>query len=131
MNVLILGALPGNEEETTFYQEIIDMVTPLGADVKSPIDTAQFNGTDAERYTRAMKTVQEADVVIAETSKPSTGQGIEIRECDSLNKPIIVIARQGSKVSGLVRGCPATKEILFYDDVQDVKEEIISLVQSR
>ena len=52
---------------------------------------------------KSFQTVQEADLVIGEQSQPSTGQGMEIRECAILNKPLIVVAKEGSKVSGLVK----------------------------
>ena len=80
-NILILGSLPKTEEETKLYNSIIEIAQDFATNVKSPIDTAKFNGTEQERYERAFQTVQEADLVIGEQSQPSTGQGMEIREC--------------------------------------------------
>ena len=123
-NILILGSLPKTEEETKLYDSIIEITQDFATTVKSPIDTAKFNGTEQERYERAFQTVQEADLVIGEQSQPSTGQGMEIRECAILNKPLIVVAKEGSKVSGLVKGCPVLKEIIYYQNVEDLKSKL-------
>jgi hypothetical protein len=120
-NILILGSLPKTEEETKLYNSIIEITKTFATTIKSPADTAKFNGTEQERYERAFQTVQEADLVIGEQSQPSTGQGMEIRECAILKKPLIVVAKEGSKVSGLVKGCPITKEIIYYQNIEDLK----------
>ncbi|MBD3361346.1 hypothetical protein GF358_00985 [Candidatus Woesearchaeota archaeon] len=84
---------------------------------------AKFKGSVSERYERAFKKVKEADLIIGEQSESSTGQGMEIGEATILNKPLIVIAKQGSKVSGLVKSCPILKEIIFYKDINDLKSK--------
>ena len=127
-NILILGSLPKTEEETKLYNSIIEIAKKFATTVKSPIDTANFEGTEQERYERAFQTVREADLVIGEQSQPSTGQGMEIRECAILNKPLIVVAKEGSKVSGLVKGCPVTKEIIFYKNIGDLKSKLQSSI---
>ena len=129
-NILILGSLPKLEEETKFYNSIIEIANNFATTVKSPIDTAKFNGTEQERYNRAFQTVKEADLVIGEQSKPSTGQGMEIRECAVLNKPLIVVAKEGNKVSGLVKGCPATRAIIYYSDIKDLKSKLKSALST-
>lgn len=120
-NILILGSLPKSEEETKLYNAITNIAQDFATTVKSPIDTAQFNGTAQERYERAFQTVQDADLVIGEQSRASTGQGMEVRECAILKKPLIVVAKEGSKVSGLVKGCPILKEIIYYQNIEDLK----------
>lgn len=119
-NILILGSLPKSEDEIKLYNSIIEVAKTFATTVKSPIDTIKFNGTEQERYDRAFQTVKEADLVIGEQSLPSTGQGMEIRECAILNKPLIVVAKQGSKVSRLVKGCPIIKDIIYYQTIEDL-----------
>ena len=123
-NILILGSLPKTDEETKFYNSIIGVCKFFAIEVKSPIDTANFKGNNQERYDRALQTIKNADLVIGEQSQPSTGQGMEIRECAILNKPLIVVAKEGSKISGLVKGCPITKEIIFYQNDEDLKSKL-------
>ena len=123
-NILILGSLPKTEEETKLYNSIIEIAKNFATTVQSPIDTAKFSGTEQERYERAFQTVRKADLVIGEQSQPSTGQGMEIRECAILNKPLIVVAKEDSKISGLVKGCPTTKEIIYYQNIEDLKSKL-------
>ena len=122
-NILILGALPKKKEDEELYNVMIEVCEKFGK-VKSPINTANFKGSDKEKYERAFKLVKEADLVIGEQSNASTGQGMEIRECAILSKPLIVVAKEGSKVSSLVKGCPVTKEIIYYNDLEDLKGKL-------
>ena len=120
-NVLILGALPKDEERRILYETIASVCGKYSKNISSPIDTANFKGTEKERYERAFQTVKNADFIIGEQSEPSTGQGMEIREAIILNKPLLVVAKEGSKISGLVKTCPILKEIIYYDSLEDLK----------
>ncbi len=123
-NILILGSLPKTEKETTLYNAIIEVAKDFWSTVKSPIDTSKFKGSEEERYNRAFQTVKEADIIIGEQSRPSTGQGMEIREAAILNKHMIVVAKTWSKISGLVKGCPILKEIIYYENIEDLKSKL-------
>lgn len=127
-NILILGALPKSEEDIKLYKTIVCVAKDFTETIRSPIETAKFHGTENERYERALSTVKEADLVIGEQSQPSTGQGIEIRECVILKKPLIVVAKEGSIVSGLVKGCPITKDIIYYRSFEDLKKKLKSSI---
>ena len=127
MKVLILGALPKDKEQRQLYESIIDAIKKRVRMIGSPIDTAKFIGSDSERYKRALGLVDQADLIIAEQSKPSTGQGIEIGYAAVLKKPLLVVAKRGSKISGLVKGCPALREIVFYDDRKDLASKLKNL----
>lgn len=120
-NILILGSLPKTEKENELYNSIINIVKEFAIIVKSPIDTVKFIWTEQERYNRAFQFVKDADLIIGEQSQASTGQWMEIREWVILNKPLIVIAKEGSKISWLVKSCPITKEIIFYQNIEDLK----------
>ncbi len=123
-NILILGSLPKTELETSLYNSIISIAKEFAEIVKSPIDTAHFHWTEYERYKRAFQTVKEADLVIWEQSQPSTGQWMEIRECAILEKPLLVVAKKWAKVSGLVKWCPITKEIIYYENIDDLQSQL-------
>jgi hypothetical protein len=68
--------------------------------------------------------------VIWEQSNPSTGQWMEIRECDTANKPLIVLAKEWSTISGLVKWCPATKEIIYYTSIEDLQSKLFTCLSS-
>ncbi len=126
MNILIIGRLPEDVGTRLLYEGLIEIVKHYANRVYTPIDTAEFEGGDEERYEKAFESVRESDLIIAEASQPSTGQGMEIREAHALGKPVIVIAKKGSKVSGLIKGCPAVKNIIFYNHADDLKEELVA-----
>lgn len=123
-NILVLGSLPKNNLEKELYMSIISICKKFSENIKSPIDTAKFKGSDEERYEKALQSVKESDLVIGEQSQASTGQGMEIREAAILNKPLIVIAKKGSKVSGLVKGCPVLKKIIYYKNLEELKSKL-------
>ena len=125
--MLILGALPKNKERKQLYKSIIVAIRKKIKMIGSPIDTAKFAGSDYERYKRALRKVDQADLIIAEQSKPSTGQGIEIGYAAVLKKPLLVVAKRGSKVSGLVKGSPILREIVFYDSRKDLTLKLKNL----
>ena len=123
-SILILGSLPKNETEASLYQNIVEIAKQFADDIKSPLDTVKFNGDENEIYERAFELVKRADLIIGEQSYPSTGQGMEIREAAILNKPLIVIAKNRSNISGLIKGCPITKEIIYYENTEDLKSKL-------
>ena len=130
-NILILGSLPEDEARKQLYEAIIYVCGKFSGNVSSPIDTAAFKGGESERYDRAFEKIKDADIIIGEQSLPSTGQGMELREAAVLGKIVIVIAKAKSKISGLVRGCPAVKEIIFYRNLDDLKEKLEIVLEKR
>ena len=128
MEILILGSLPKNKEEENLYNLIVGICKKHASDISSPIDTAQFNGTDEERYERAVKKVEEADLIIGEQSSPSTGQGVEIGIAITLNKPLIIISNTEETVSGLIKGCPILKETIIYPDTENLKLKLVDIL---
>ena len=123
-NILILGGIPEDEEREKLYKAIVSFCAKFSENISSPIDTAAFKGGESERYARAFEKVKEASLIIGEHSFPSTGQGMELREAAILGKPVIVVAKAKSKVSGLVRACPVVKEIIFYRNLEDLNEKL-------
>ena len=88
----------------------------------------KFTGTDCEKYQRALDLLKDTKYIIAELSVVSTGQGMELQEAVNLNIPVLVIAKKGSKISGLVRGCQNLVDIIFYDNIDDISDEILKFV---
>ena len=128
--ILITGSvMNSNSESVNVYNELISMIDTERFDVSSPLDTMQFTGTDSERYERAIRMLSNTRLMIAEMSNVSTGQGMEIQQAAILGIPILVIAKENSKVSGLVKGCPVVRNIIFYDDIISIKAEIEKFIK--
>ena len=92
----------------------------------------KFTGNDFERYERAMNILKDTSIVIAEMSSVSTGQGMELQEAIRLNIPILIIAKSGSKISGLIKGCSNVKDIIYYDeDIYSIKNKILKFIEEK
>ena len=128
MKILIIGALPKDEAARELYEVLIEVSSKYGEIIGTPIDTAEFKGSSKDRYKKAFDSVKNADLLIAEASEPSTGQGMEIRDAILQNKRIIMIAKKGSKVSGLITGSDAINKIIYYDNLNDLKEKIVVVI---
>jgi hypothetical protein len=123
--ILITGSVTNSDEESVrIYQSLLSMINIKKYQVSTPLDTMMFKGNDYERYERAMMLLQDTKLMIAEMSNVSTGQGMELQQAVILNIPILVIAKQGSKISGLVKGCKNVKNIIYYNKIEDISNDI-------
>jgi nucleoside 2-deoxyribosyltransferase len=78
-----------------------------------------------EQHDKGVKSkdiIPRCDIILAEVSQPSTGQGIELGWADSNNKPIICFYRRGSKVSSALRFI--TDRHIEYETSQDMIEKL-------
>ncbi len=127
--ILITGSvLVADKDSVEIYEKMVSLIDKDKYLVSSPIDTMKFQGDDKARYERAMNLLQDTKKIIAEMSTVSTGQGMELQEAIRRNIPVLVIAKTGSKISGLVKGCPNLVDIIFYDNIDDVSEEILKFI---
>ena len=129
--VLITGSVMNSDlQSVDTYTKLVSMLDSERFDVLSPLDTMKFQGPDSDRYKRAIQILNNTKFMIAEMSNVSTGQGMEIQQAANLDIPVLVIAKTGSKISGLVKGCPVVRNIVFYDDIDSVKEAIDKFVMN-
>lgn len=120
--ILITGAVTtGGKQRESLYALIEKLSKRYANKVYSPIDTMQFQGTDKERYERALSLVKTSDLLVAEVTIPSVGQGMEIQEACRMSKPLIVVVEENSKVSGLLLGIPNLHEVVRYTNLDDLE----------
>ena len=128
--ILITGAVLASDNNLVdTYNKVISWIDNDKYEISSPLDTMKFKGNDLERYDRAMSLLQDTKMIIAEMSNISTGQGMELQEAATLNIPILVIAKEGSKISGLIKGCKNVKDIIYYNNIEDIKDNILRFVK--
>ena len=128
--ILITGTVMNADGDSTkTYEEIVNICKEVSDSISSPLDTLEFKGSDIERYNRAMELLKNTDIIIAETSVASTGQGMELQEAVRLNIPIIVIAKENSKISGLLKGSGKVKTVIYYKDINDIKDELLKYIK--
>lgn len=66
--------------------------------------------------------VKDSDVILAEVSYPSTGQGIELGWANIFNVPIICISKKGSKVSNSLKYI--ANIFIVYSDMDDMIQKL-------
>ena len=129
-NILITGSVLNSDENSLeIYKKLVGLFNEDKYNVSSPIDTMKFRDNDEERYDRTIKLVKDANFIIAEMSIPSTCQGMELQQAIIDKIPILVIAKNGSKISGLIKGSKGIIDVLFYDDIDDIFDEIVNLIK--
>ena len=130
-NIMITGTITtAGEDNLKIYEILVEELSKYTNKIYSPIDTIKFEGTNQEMYTRVMKMLQNTDLVIAEMSSPSTGQGMELQEAVRLNIPIIIIAKEGSKISSTVLGSNGIKATFFYKNKEEIKDIFTDILKS-
>ncbi len=129
--VLITGAIMTSDNTSLeTYHQLVSYLEK-NYEVSSPLDTIKFCGNEAEKYQRAITLVEKSDLLIAEMSHVSTGQGMELQHAVNLGIPILVIAKYGSSISSLVKGCSGVEEFIYYENISDVKDKILEFVSKK
>ena len=130
--ILITGSVMNSDEESvSIYKSLLSMIDIENYQVSTPLDTMAFKGNDYERYERAMTLLKNTKLMIAEMSITSTGQGMELQQAVIYDIPILVIAKQGSKISSLVKGCKNVKKIIYYDKIDDIRNDVKKFINEQ
>lgn len=130
-NIMITGAITSAKEDSLeIYEILTEELKQYSNKIYSPLDTIKFKGTAEEMYTRVMTILKETDLVIAEMSNPSTGQGMELQEAVRLDIPIIIVAKEGSKISSTVLGSGKVKKTFFYNNKEDIKGNLKNILEN-
>lgn len=74
------------------------------------------------RLIKTKDVVREYALLIAEVSKPSTGEGIEIGLAEAYDIPIVCIYEKGAKISNSLQY--VTNEFIEYSDTEDMLTKI-------
>lgn len=127
--ILITGSvMSSNSDSIYIYKKLVQICKENGVEVSSPLDTMEFTGNNEERYIRAMELINSTDYIIAEMSIPSTGQGMELQQAIIQNIPILIIAKENSRISSLIKGSKGIVDILYYENLEDIEGNIIKYI---
>ena len=78
--------------------------------------------TPSELMEKTFKEIDLSDLLIIEFSEKGVGLGIEAGYAYAKQKPIIVIAKEGSDISSTLKGI--AKDVIFYINAEDLKNKI-------
>ncbi|HEY4509501.1 MAG TPA: hypothetical protein VJC15_00755 [Candidatus Paceibacterota bacterium] len=73
--------------------------------------------------------IQDCDLVVAEVSHPSTGQGIELGWADMFNIPIVCIHKEGIEPSRSLR--KITDNFIAYKDSNDMISKLSEYISKK
>lgn len=68
------------------------------------------------------------DLIIAEVSYPTTGQGIELGWGDMCNVPVLCIYKKGAQISSALKFI--TKNFIEYVDYKDMTDKVLKFLES-
>jgi len=128
------GAISGGRADVGHYRRIVDALVAdghhvLAGAVASEDVTAHGEALDpCAIFTRDLAWIEEADVLVAEVSVPSTGVGYEIAAARyRFGRPVICLYRAGhtKRCSAMVAG-DAGVELIEYDDAEEMLERLRS-----
>lgn len=71
--------------------------------------------------------IENSDLIVAEVSHPSTGQGMELGWANSFNVPIVCLYKEGSKISSSLD--KITKDFIVYKDVEEMINKLNRLLK--
>ncbi len=72
--------------------------------------------------------LKESDIMVAYVGEPSTGTGIEIEFAKNHKIPVYLLYEKDKRISRMLRGCPAVKGEIIYQDEADALAQFDSLL---
>ncbi len=127
-----LTEIPKNQQRSVkkFYEEIADVVekvTEKRAFVPhehyDPIKHAHFSPSEVDAAERWQVCIQ-TSILIVVAIAPSWGGGIEVEMAHRSDVPVILLYEKGKRVSRLLKGNPAIKRIIEYENEKDALEKL-------
>jgi len=137
MKIYFTAATSFNGELHETNMRIVELIRGHGANLISGQQIADKSllaqdkqRTSQEIYVREHHLIEEADVVIAEGSRPSLGVGSEISYAVALNKPILVLVstKYEDRISPMIKGDPSEWLFLRYYNEDNLKYKISDFI---
>jgi len=130
MKIYFAGSVRSGRKNSGIYAQLIDFLTHFG-DVltchvgDNDIEKFEEQFSEKEIHDRDIKSLSEADVVIAEVSTPSLGVGYEIGRAVEAGKPVLCLYNNHAdfELSAMIGGCKDLS-VLPYDHLSDTFPEI-------
>lgn len=121
------------EKQTRFYEQLGEVVEQMGCRACIPHRDNEENQKEQKNpsvvYAWATEQVKNCDVIVAEVSVPSLGTGGELIEAIKAGKHVILMSREGSRVSAFARGNPAVVYHIEYKDEQDAARQLRNVLR--
>lgn len=99
MNIYFAAAMRGGRDNQPVNRAIVEHLIKLGHGIltthvtEDGVEQGERDLTDHEIYTRDMRLLEQADLLIAEVTTPSLGVGFEINEALHRGVPVLCLYR--------------------------------------
>lgn len=84
---------------------------------------------DSDKQFDSKTLLRDCDLVLAEVSYPSTGQGIELGWADMYGVPILYFYRKGAKLSGSLKAISST--FIEYENQSDMISKLTEQIEKK
>ena len=130
-----LTELPEKEQEAVkvFYSRIADICeSAIGKrafvphEHFDPIKHPDFSPSEVDA-TERRQVCELTSVLVVVAIAPSWGGGIEVEMANRSGVPVVVLHKKDKKVSRLLRGNPAVREIIIYED----EKEALNILENK
>jgi nucleoside 2-deoxyribosyltransferase len=81
-----------------------------------------------EVYKTDMREIGKADLVLAYVGKASHGVGMEIERAYHTGTKVVLLYERGTKISRLVKGCPAVIAEIEFEEADDALRQVSMLL---
>lgn len=90
-------------------------------------------GTAADVYLQDLGNVEKSDVMIALVDEVSIGVGMEIQHAIAIKKPLLCLAKEGTRVTRMVLGAGELGHLTFsyYSDWQDATQKAVAFINAQ
>ena len=134
--VYFAGSIRGGRDDAQYYTDLISYIKSKNAIVLTEhigdnnLLKNEKNLTDKEIYLRDISWMKEADLLIAECTRPSLGVGYELAFAEKLGKPVNVLYRNKEcHLSAMISGDEYFK-VFSYETKEDAFKIIDQILTS-
>ena len=127
MKVYISISYNKRNELSEELNTIIDVLKRAAIEPFVFVDNFKFNvDQEKEMMQQAMMSINECDLLIAETSDKGIGIGIEVGYAKAKGKPVIYIRNQNAEHSTTVSGISDFQ--IIYADIEDLRQKFFEII---
>ena len=134
--VYFAGSIRGGRDDAQYYKDLISYIKSKNVIVLTEhigdnnLLKNEKNLTDKEIYLRDINWMKEADLLIAECTRPSLGVGYELAFAEKLEKPVNVLYRKKEcHLSAMISGNEYFK-VFSYETIEDAFKIIDQILVS-
>lgn len=139
LKVYFTASASHNGELIPYYKKILDFIKKQSVSIVSGVQVTDRKLLEDDKkltavqiFNREQYFINEADVIIAEVSKPSLGVGSEIVYALSLGKPVLALVMAGyeDKISPMVIGNPSENLFIEYYKKEDFQNIVTRFIKN-